>query len=291
MKLKLCACLLLGALAFVARAVPASASAPFLSVDIQGTNSTDDTGQPAWGPLEAGYQEFKAAEGLFLDSTIDWVNSGAVGLTNSFTTSEGSITANLKGVGTSLGARNRGGNSDINTAMTQDFVFVQRDNAIAFGRNYVKLTLSGLAPSTTFAVTTFARDHFNGGGDSFQAWSDISALGGLDGPSAWLDANVEAGASYQPEVGGVNNPIPTLARSAVSGPAAPDDPYAYAATFLSSSDASGVLTLYGWADPNSFSGVQGATLLNGFQLAAVPEPGSLILFAFAVAGVAFRRIR
>ena len=61
--------------------------------------------------------------------------------------------------------------------------------------------------------TAWARDHFNGGADSFQAWSrSFSALGGVDGPSAWLDANVGAGASYQPAPGGTMNPIPTLAR-------------------------------------------------------------------------------
>ena len=38
------------------------------------------------------------AEGLFLDPSIDWGNSGAAGLTKVFPTTEGNITANLIGV-------------------------------------------------------------------------------------------------------------------------------------------------------------------------------------------------
>lgn len=289
MKLKLFACLLLGSLAFVTQA--AAVAAPFLSVDIQGTNTIND-GVPAFGPVEAGYEGWDMVEGLFLDPGIDWGNSGATGLTKVFSTSVGNITANLIGVvpNASRGARDRGANADVNSPITQDFVFAQRDNAIAFGRNYVKLTLSGLTPNEIYQFTGYARDHFNGGEDSFQAWSDLTRLGGLDGPSAWLDANVEAGASYQPAAGGALNPIPTARRSAVSGPSS-TDPLAFAGSFATTADASGIVTVYGWADPNSFSGVQGAALLNGFQLAAVPEPGSLILCAFGLAGLAFRRVR
>lgn len=285
MKLKLCASLLLGVLTFVTQVV--AVAAPFLSVDIDAYSASQSQ---TIGPTEAGFQSWEMADGLFLDPNIDWGSSGAAGLTKIFPTSEGNITANLKGVGTSLAARNRGANSDVNSAITQDFVFVARDAAIAFGRNYVKLTLSGLTPNETYQFTGYNRDHFNGGTDSFQAWSDLTRLGGLDGPSAWLDANVGAGASYQPAVGGVDNPIPTARRAALSGPSS-TDPLAYSGSFATTADASGVVTVYGWADPNSFSGTQAASLLNGFQLAVVPEPGSLILCAFGLAGLAFRRVR
>jgi hypothetical protein len=273
----------------VTQAVAAPIFTPFLSVDINGYNAG---GGQTIGPTAAGFQGWEAAEGLFLDPSIDWGNSGAAGLTKVFPTSEGNITANMIGVvpNSSRGARNRGANSDVGSDLTSDFVFAQRDNAIAFGRNYIKLTLSGLLPNRYYEVTAWARDHFNGGTDSFQSWTDISMLGGLDGPSAWMDANVGAGASYQPAPGGANNPIPKKYRSPVSGPAGADL-YTYAANFASQTNASGVLTLYTWADPNSFSGVQGASLLNAFQIGLVPEPASLAVFSLGVVGVMLARWR
>lgn len=54
--------------------------------------------------------------------------------------------------------------------------------------------------------------------------------------------------------------------------------------------------MYAWADPNTFSGVQGATLLNGFQLAEVtdqevPEPAALALFGAGVVAFGLARRR
>jgi hypothetical protein len=60
------------------------------------------------------------------------------------------------------------------------------------------------------------------------------------------------------------------------------DPLAYAAAFVSLADVSGVLTIYGWADPNSFNGTQTATLLNGFTIGVVPEPTGLLLIVLAM---------
>src|SRR5690606_30540338 len=125
--------------------------------------------------------------------------------------------------------------------------------------------------------TSFARDRANlGAGEnnpaaSFQAWTDRAALGGLDGPGAWMDANFSPGGLYQPAIGGVNNPIPTLARSPTTGPDS-IDPYAYAASFRTVADGNGDIALYGWADPNGNIGTQTASLLNGFQIARVPDP-------------------
>jgi hypothetical protein len=291
MKLKLIACLVMaGALTFCAHAVAAPLFTPFLSVDINGANYG---GGQTVGPTAAGFQPWNAFEGFDqLDPNYnpaeDWGNSGAAGLTKVFPTSEGNITANMTGVvpNSFRGARNRGANSGALTDLTQDFVFAQRDAAIAFGRNYIKLTLSGLLPNQAYEVTAWARDHFNGGADSFQSWTNLAILGGLDGPSAYMDANVAAGYSYQPAAGGVNNPIPKIVRTPVSGPDSTTDQYAYAATFVSHSDSAGVLTLYTWADPNTFSGVQGASLLNGFQIGVfVPEPASFALGGIGVIGL------
>jgi len=288
LKLKLFACLVVaGAFVPVAQIVAAPAFTPFLAVDMNGYNAG---GGQSIGPTAAGYLGWEAAEGLFLDPSIDWGNSGAAGLTRVFPTSEGNITANIIGVAPNsfLGARNRGANAGGLGELTQDFVFAQR-GVEGFGQHFVKLTLSGLAPDQQYEVTAFARESFNGGADSFQAWTDRAALGGLDGPGAWLDAHFGPGSLYQPAVGGVNNPIPTLGRASTSGPDSAD-PYAYSATFQSMADAGGVVTVYGWADPNSYSGTQTATLLNGFQVAVVPEPGGLLVFGVGLMSVlALRR--
>jgi len=288
MKLKLFACLMLGTLVTVTQAVAAPIFTPFLSVDIDAYNAG---GGQSLGPTEPGYQGWEMAEGLFLDPSIDWGNSGAAGLTKVFSTPQGNITANLKGIvpNSFLGARNRGDNSDAQGDMTQDFVFAQR-GVDGFGQTYVKLTLSGLIPGQGYEFTGYARDHFNGGTDSWQAWSDRNRLGGLDGPGLWMDTNVGAGALYQPAVGGVDNPIPTKVRSPISGPASVGA-YDYAATYLSVADGSGVLELYTWADPNSYSGTMTATALNGFQLGMTPEPTSLVMFGMGLIGLAVCRRR
>lgn len=304
MKLKLCACLAVCALMGTMQALAAPVFPAFLSVDINGYNAG---GGQSLGPTEAGYQPWEMAEGLFLDPSIDWGNA-ASGLTKVFSTPFGNVTANVQGVGTSRGARNRGANVGAQTALHQDFVFAQRDNALGFGRNFVRLQLTGLTPNQNYELTVFAREPvFNPEGvdplASWQAWSDIARLGGADGPAAWLDANVGAGQSYQPvsvapNPGVYKNPIPILARSPVSGTDASSaaNPYRHSASLLTKADGTGQVVVYGWADPNGFgSNVQGASLLNGFQLGlgnVVPEPasGTLgVLFAMGAAFVARRR--
>jgi hypothetical protein len=295
MKLKLYVCLAVGALIIGAQASAAPMFDPFLSVDVNGYNAG---GGQSIGPTALGYEGWEAAEGLFLDPSIDWGNSGAAGLTKIF----GSVTANMRGVAPESfrGARNRGANAGALSDLSSDFVFAQR-NVAGFGQHYIKLTLSGLNPGETYEFTGFAREPFNGGvgetDTSFQAWSDREALGGLDGPGAWMDANIGPGALYQPAYaspadpmtdGTYKNPIPTLARGQISGPDSAD-PFAYSVSFLTTANAGGVVEVYGWADPQGYSGTQTASLLNGFQLAAIPEPASLALFGVSLAGLALRR--
>jgi hypothetical protein len=201
MKLKLCACLVLGALVCASQAAAAPILPVFLSVDINGGQ-----GAGSQGPTRPGWQGWTALEGLFLDPSEDWANSGAAGLTKVFTSTQGNITANIIGFAPSAtrGSRNRGANSGALTEVTQDFVFAQRGLG-GFGQNYIKLVLSGLTPNRLYEFTGWARDHFNGGTGannpsvSFQAWTDRAALGGIDGPGPWMDANFDPDpALYQP---------------------------------------------------------------------------------------------
>jgi hypothetical protein len=307
MRLKLFACIAMaGALMPVARVHATPLFTPFLSVDVNGANYG---GGQTVGPTQAGYQSINAFQGFDqldpgYNPAEDWGTNAPTGLSKTFVTGQGNVTLNLIGVGLNYGARNRGANAGGQSDLYQDFAFAQRDGAIAFGRNYVKVKLSGLAPNTAYEFTGFAREPaFNAAnladpadpGQSFQSWTDLGALGGKDGPAAWMDTSISNGYSYQPAVGGVNNPIPHYGRSQVAGPDALStaDPYFHSLSFATRSDASGAVTVYTWADPNGFGGtVQGASLLNGFQLGVfVPEPTSLAICSVGLIGMLFTRRR
>jgi PEP-CTERM motif-containing protein len=307
MKLKLYACLVVaGALVFVTQAVATPFSTAFLSVDLNGANYG---GGQTVGPTQAGYQAWNTFQGFDqLDPAYnpaeDWGNNAVAGLTKVFATSQGNITARLSGVGLNFGARNRGANAGGLPGLYQDFPFAQRDGALGFGRNFIKLTLSGLTPNRAYEFTGLAREAaFNAAnladpndpGQSFQSWTDLAALGGLDGPAAWLDANGDPDpVSYQPAVGGVNNPVPKKGRSQVAGPdsLSLSNFYFHSQSFVTRANASGVITVYTWADPNGFgTTVQGASLLNGFQLGNIPEPATLLMFGLGMTFVVAQRRR
>jgi hypothetical protein len=309
------ACLIVvGALLFVTQAVATPFSTAFLSVDLNGANYG---GGQTVGPTQAGYQAWSTFQGFDqLDPAYnpaeDWGNNAAAGITKVFATSQGNITAKLSGVGLNYGARNRGANMGGLPGLYQDFPFAQRDGAFGYGRNFIKLTLSGLTPNRAYEFTGLAREAaFNAAnladpndpGQSYQAWTDLATLGGLDGPAAWLDANGDPDpVSYQPVFTdhdmdpntpvtntGYKNPVPIKGRSQVAGPdsLSLNNFYFHSQSFVTRADASGVLTVYTWADPNGFGAtVQGASLLNGFQLGNIPEPASVVLLAVALAGLA-----
>lgn len=236
MKLKLCACLVVGSLAFVSQA--SAAFIPFLHVDVNGYNA--DGGQ-AKGPTQAGFQDFEAGQGLFVPAAVRWDNSGAAGLTKVFSTPQGNVTVNMRGIAPSstLLSRNRGANAGGLPELHQDFAAAQR-GLNGFGQNYIRLQISGLTPNQSYEFTGYSREAaFNNATDhvgaaqlaSYAAWTDLARLGGVDGPGPWMDANVGPQAVYQPiwvdhdanaatpdVPTGYKNPIPTIVRTPVSGP-------------------------------------------------------------------------
>lgn len=300
MRLKLIACLaasmLLAAQAGAAPSVPT-----FLAVDVNGANYG---GGQSEGPTQATFQPWRAFQGFDQFSpdynpAEDWVLNAATGLTKVFASSEGPITATMYGLGnTDVLARNRGNvTTDAYADLMRDFSAVQLPANSGFGRHYIKLVLSGLVPNQGYEFTGYNKDiNFLGETQilSHQAWSDLATLG-VDGPAAWMDANVGAGASYQPTQEapvGYKNPIPTLARALSTGPGSAD-PWAYSASFFTLADANGIVTVYTWADADSFDGqnVQRATVFNGFEIGIAPEPTSFAMFALGFIGLAGLRRR
>jgi len=311
MRLKLFACLSMAiALAATTQALAAPLFPSILTVDVD--LQRGPTG--VTGPTQAGFQSWHIVadadpfDGAY-DPATDWNTNGglpavATGLSKTF----GSITANLGGAtynaaarADSRSGRDRGANAGGFSDLYRDFVFEQIANqasAASFGRNYIKLVLSGLTPNQAYEFTGFAREDAFNSADftdpnapsvSFQAWSGINKLGGFDGPAAWLDANVSPGAAYAPAIGGTNNPIPTLGRSQVSGPdsLSAGNVLYHSATFSPVADATGKITVYTWSDPNSpqIAQTQGATLLNGFLIETVPEPASVVLVFMGAVGL------
>jgi hypothetical protein len=308
MKLKLYVCLVACALMSVTQAIaaPMNPGQIFLSVDINGVRFAAD----AEGPTQAGFDPWRVRE-VFdpfdsppEDANAHWSANGGPpdGLSKSFSTSAGNITANLIGVGASRGARERGANSGGFPDLLRDFVFAQKSDPLGYGRNFIKLVLSGLNPGQTYEFTGFAREPAFNSVDytsptapdvSFQAWSDLATMG-ADGPAAWLDTNGFA-ATTEYTVG--NNPIPTLARSQTSGPdtlSNAGNPYYHSASFLTTADANGRVTIYTWSDPNTpgtAATTQRASLLNGFQLGTIPEPGTLLMFGMGLTFLIVKRRR
>jgi hypothetical protein len=304
MKLKLYAYLVIvGAVALAAQATAAPMFESFLAVDLDAYRTSDGVPNPT--PTQPGYQSW-----VLVDAALgNWSPLTATPVSQAFPTSEGNVTVTITPVGPAArGARDRGPTGPEYGDMYRDFIFEAR-NQDGFGRHFLKVEFAGLVPGQLYEVTPFTRDRNNtqnaNNNLSAQAWTDQDALGGLDGPAAWMDANVGAGALYQPTFEAVSggptdgiykNPIPgprgaqlgslgKRGRAPASG-IDPTDPYFYTTSFYSEASAGGVVTVYGWADPQGYSGTQTATMLNGFELGIVPEPTSLVLVALGLVGAA-----
>jgi hypothetical protein len=257
--MKILSCVAVCLLAFASRA---SADTVFAQVDIDGDS----------GPTQAGWESWVIND---LDVSID--------KTESFTTASG-IDITVNGYSSpsaqTMNALARGGpdNTQPLYNMYKDAVYQARDSAAGFGRNLLEIEISNLTPDTLYHIRGYAYDQNNGGTDSYQAW-------GVVRPDTWLDANVSPGSSYQPAVDGVNNPVPTLARSHSTGPwpgnyfSEPGNgAYHYSAQMNLTSDSNGDITFYTWADPDTYTGTQTVTLLNGVQI-FIPEPSSFVLLS------------
>ena len=143
-----------------------------------------------------------------------------------------------------------------------------------FGRNYIKLVLSGLNPGETYEFTGYAREPAfnsvdftdpNAPSVSFQ-WSDLATLGGLHvGPGCVDGRALSPPLSKQWPRRSAGYPIPKWVARRLVAPIlslAPrrDDFFGQLPT---TADLLGQVTVYTWSDPNSpqIAQTQGATLL------------------------------
>jgi hypothetical protein len=186
------------------------------------------------------------------------------------------------------GSRNRGGGMAF-VPGTYEFGPTTK----GFGMNYLKLTLTNLAPDTRHLISLWgyeAQDVWAMSTDNpvskFGVWSTVN-------PKAWLDAHGYDGSNpdepplggYGPPAGGgtdSNMPCDLLNLSYRFNMISPEGDSStdwcggldYRATVCAMSDSDGIIVLYGWIDPTDWSGCMHMPL-NGFLV--VPEPATICL--------------
>lgn len=285
---------LVAALAFSTHALAAPLYSPFLAVDINGGQGVYGPTQPvqAGEPANPGWQGWNVNDG-------DLFGTLPITVTKSFPTAgvaSGSVNVSMTAVGVSGTARLRSmASSEPWGDMQRDFVMTTRNTSGGFGRHYFQFDFSGLDPNKSYEITMFNFDPNSsqtGNDRGYMAW-------GIQNPATWLDTNVGTGQSYQPAVGGVSNPIPTLARVPDTGPWPSQSGaggtfsggfYYYSGSFVVTANGAGAASVYGWSDPNSYNS-QTASLVNGFQISPVPEPTAIVLVGLGVVGLVANRRR
>jgi hypothetical protein len=253
-------------LAIAVTSVPASGGAPkntpSLAVDINGSGTSSDPNPP--GELQtaapAGWPDWPTWEGWHFDRDP----AGGPSWSKTF----GSTTITITGVtddGSGLHSRNRsdpnGGSDQYISNLYKDFIYVQHSSGVGYGADYMKLDLNGLEPNKPYEFTAFNWDAFAVPGTEevkYVAW-------GLECPCDYP--------SYGPTVGG-GGQAPKLARI-LSGGADPCDPnlldaFHYSGSFTVKTNGNGEMTLYAWADHDSWDGTQHAPL-SGFAIGIDPN--------------------
>jgi hypothetical protein len=248
-------------------------SSPTLSADPFGV---------LWSPW--GGPTSTNGDGTQLPSSQSSPNVVATSISKTF----GTITATVSEAGTSsnygtvngsesLNSRDRGspsgpaGDSD----MFRDLVFAGTSGSNIQGTNFIELTLTGLTPSTSYEVAAYSYDS---SGSHSMNWTATA-------PTANLTNSGHIG--YNPDPTDIfTAPLDeqTITWTAGTTPAP--------AVFTLTSDPTGTINLYGYGG-NGVTATQAAdtSYLDGFQIAAVPEPTSLTLIGASAFGLLARRRR
>lgn len=210
------------------------------------------SGSPS--PTQSGYTNWDISTSNIAGPFVKTVT----GLNPSLTS--GSVTATLYSGGTlsgtgNLNARDRSTPSTDTGSFTYSSLYRDFVNAAATGP--ISIEFSGLNANTTYILTLYGYDNSNS-----RTLTYAEFTGGVVG-SASDSVTWAAGATFD---GTTPNDI-------------------YAGQLTLTSDSAGTVAV-------RISANSGAALLNGFQIAAVPEPSAVVLAGvFLVIGVATRRRR
>jgi hypothetical protein len=251
------------------------ASSPVLSADPFGVTWS------AWGgPTNTN------GDGTQLPNSNASPTAAASSISKTFA---GGITATLSEAGTasnygtvssieSLNGRDRGTPSGAanDNDMFRDFEFAGAAGSAIQSTNYLQLQVGGLAASTSYEIALYS---FDTTGSHSMNWTATA-------PTSNLSNGGHLG--YNPDPTDVfTAPADEQTITWTSGGANPAP-----AEFTITSSATGSLTVWGWGG-NGITGSQNSdtSYLNGFQIAAVPEPTTLGLIGVAGFGLMARRRR
>jgi hypothetical protein len=165
----------------------------------------------------------------------------------------------------------------------RDFEFAGTNSNVQ-STNYLQLAVSGLTPSTPYEIALYSYDS---SGSHTTNWTATAP---------WSNTTVDNHFGWNPDSASL---LPAGYTFVAAGDfVAPHDEQSITwtagttpapAVFTLTTDATGSLTVYGWGgngistDAANDNGGQNAdtSYLAGFQIAAVPEPGTLVLLGLA----------
>ncbi len=193
------------------------------------------------------------------------------------TTNNTSQYAQVGGVA-SMNSRDRGtptGANGLNDSdMFRDLLFAGGSGSNVQGTNFIQVLFGGLTPGQSYEIAMYSYD--SSGGHTTN-WTDVAPTtsGGLDG---WW-ASSPAG----------NNTFTAPTEQSITWTSGTTPA---PAIFDEVANSNGLVTLWAWGG-NGVTGNQSSdtTYVNGFQIAAVPEPGSIGLLALSSIGLIARRRR